>query len=215
MAKRNRRHEIMQAAEAMFTSRRFHEITVDDIAGRAGVGKGTIYRYFKDKDDLFLQTAMSGFDELCELLAKTTNSAPFPEQLLRVCKRITEFFRKRRPLFRMMQSEEVRMHWCKGELRRRWTKHRASLATAVSELLRRGVADGVVRDDIAPEMLAGVLLSMLRAHARELSESLGESRSPRTIVDLFLRGAGAGPAEALTVNHAAATANGDGQGGQQ
>ncbi|NJL30924.1 MAG: TetR/AcrR family transcriptional regulator, partial [Phycisphaerales bacterium] len=30
----------------------------------AGVGKGTIYRYFKDKDDLFFSTAAQGFEDL-------------------------------------------------------------------------------------------------------------------------------------------------------
>jgi len=198
MAERNRRQEIMQAAEGLFTSRRFHEITLDDVAHRASVGKGTIYRYFKDKDDLFLQTAMSGFDELCELLKKpATDQAPFARQLLCVSRRISEFFRNRRPLFRMMQSEESRMHWCKGELRRHWFEHRKSLAAAVAGVLRRGVSEGAVRGDIAPELLASVLLSILRTYARDLSQSPHQSHSLKTLVDLFLQGAAAPAAAAV------------------
>ena len=64
----DKRLAIMQAAESLFTSRRLHEITLDDVAREAQVGKGTIYRYFQDKDDLFFQTATQGFDELCDLL---------------------------------------------------------------------------------------------------------------------------------------------------
>ncbi|RPI59812.1 MAG: TetR/AcrR family transcriptional regulator, partial [Planctomycetaceae bacterium] len=64
----DKRLQIMQAAEKLFTSRRFHEVTTDDIAKSAHVGKGTIYNYFKDKDDMFFQMATNGFDELCDLL---------------------------------------------------------------------------------------------------------------------------------------------------
>ena len=38
------------------------------VKSEAKVGKGTIYLYFENKDDLFFQTATWGFEELCELL---------------------------------------------------------------------------------------------------------------------------------------------------
>ncbi len=190
MARRNRRLEIMQAAEKLFTSRRFHEITLDDVTREASVGKGTIYRYFRDKDDLFFQTAMSGFDELCELLQRTTTDrTPFAAELLEACEKVGAFFRKRRPLFRMMQSEESRMQWCRGELRRQWTAHREKLASAMAEVLRKGAQEGSVRGDVAPRVLARILLGMLRTHARDLAESPGEGPSLQVVVDLFLQGA--------------------------
>jgi len=72
--------------EKLFTSRRFHKITVDDVAQAAQVGKGTIYRYFQNKDDFFSQTATAGFDDLCELLCrKVPENSSFFEQLLSEC----------------------------------------------------------------------------------------------------------------------------------
>ena len=44
---------IMEAAERLFTSRRFHEITLEEVAQAAKVGKGTIYL-----DDLEILTEM-------------------------------------------------------------------------------------------------------------------------------------------------------------
>jgi AcrR family transcriptional regulator len=184
---------MMRAAEDLFSRRRFHEITLDDLIRQAGVGKGTVYRYFRDKDDLFFQTAVRGFDEVCELLeGAASDSAPFTKQLLVACERISAFFRRRRPLFRMMHSEEFRVRSCKGELRSRWMIHRKRMALAMAEVLRRGVEEGVIREDIPADALASVLLGMLRTHARDLAETLGQSRSLRTIVELFLRGAAAG-----------------------
>ena len=105
----------MQAAEKLFTSRRFHEITLDDIVHEAHVGKGTIYTYFKDKDDLFFQVATSGFGELCALLRRrVAGDAPFRQQLLQACKAATAFFEGRRQLSRMIQSEDARMCLCSG-----------------------------------------------------------------------------------------------------
>ena len=48
----NREEAILDAALELFSERGFHGTTVAMIAQRAHVGAGTIYRYFKDKDDL-------------------------------------------------------------------------------------------------------------------------------------------------------------------
>ena len=67
----------------------------------AAVGKGTIYEYFEDKEDLFFQVTSGAFDELCELLArKAPDHAPFEERLLDACVRIAAFSRQHRPLSR-------------------------------------------------------------------------------------------------------------------
>jgi len=48
--------QIMEAALGVFARRGFSAATLDEIAGRAGVTKGTIYRYFSDKETLFIET---------------------------------------------------------------------------------------------------------------------------------------------------------------
>ena len=57
--KLDKRIAIMRAAERLFHNRRFHEVTLEEVAEAAQVGKGTIYRYFADKDDLFFQVAFT------------------------------------------------------------------------------------------------------------------------------------------------------------
>jgi len=190
MGRRDRRQEIMQAAEKLFTSRRYHEVTTDEIAQAAKVGKGTIYRYFQDKDDLFFQVATSGFDELCELLhRKVPEDAPFLDQLLSACAEIPAFFRRRRQLFRMMQAEDGRMQWCGKGLRQRWMARRKKLVVAVAEILRKGVGEGEIRSDIPPEALATFLLGMLRTRARHLADGAETMPRDELIVDLFCHGA--------------------------
>jgi len=191
MAKRDRREAIMRAAEKLFTGPRFHETTLDHVVEEAGVGKGTVYRYFENKDDLFFQTATRGFDEMCELLVrKVPEEAPFADRLLSACVEISAFFKRRRKLFRMMQSEEARMHWQRPEIRERWLARRRRLVSAVAEILRQGVRGGKVRRDVRPDVLAAFLLGMLRARARDMTDVPERERSLKRVVDLFLTGAG-------------------------
>jgi AcrR family transcriptional regulator len=48
-----RREAILAAALEEFSARGFAAARLDDVAGRAGVAKGTIYLYFSDKESLF------------------------------------------------------------------------------------------------------------------------------------------------------------------
>jgi len=41
------RSAIVRCAAEIFSQREFHEVLTDDIAQRIGIGKGTIYRYFR------------------------------------------------------------------------------------------------------------------------------------------------------------------------
>ena len=179
----------MRAAEKLFTSRRYHEISLDAVVQEARVGKGTIYRYFQSKDDLFFQTATGGFDEICELISReVTQDASFTDQLVSVCRKISQFFGRRRQLFRMMQSEDARMQWCHGRVRERWVSHHAKLVSVVAEVMRKGVREGQVRSDVAAETLATFLLGMLRTQAHALAEGSEESRPIESVVDLFIHG---------------------------
>ena len=201
--KQDKRQRIMQAAESLFASRRFHEITMDDVAVAAGVAKGTLYGYFQDKDDLVFQTCTSGFDELCELIAgKIPLDAPFENQLSEACRYITGFFDRRNRLMQMMQAEEGRMSYCRGDMHDRWTKKRTLLVEALARIFDKGVQARQVRTDVSPDVLANLFLGMLRARARGFADAPPQMRRHELIVDLFCRGIyapGPAPASELSV----------------
>ena len=46
--------QIVTAAEDVFTKKGFNEARMDDIAEETGLSKGTLYNYFKSKDDLII-----------------------------------------------------------------------------------------------------------------------------------------------------------------
>mgnify|MGYP000462469943 CR=1 FL=1 len=50
----NRRHEIFHKVVNVFLKKGFHETSMREIAESAGIGKSTLYDYFKTKDDILL-----------------------------------------------------------------------------------------------------------------------------------------------------------------
>ena len=73
-----RRSQILTAAEGVFTKKGFDEARMDDIAGKTGLSKGTLYLYFKSKDDLImaiLDRMFQGEFRQLEALQKEQGSA--------------------------------------------------------------------------------------------------------------------------------------------
>lgn len=188
----DKRIRILQAAEELFRTRRLHEVTLDEIARRADVAKGTIYLYFSDKEDVIFQAMVAGLEEMCsqikEIAARPGTSR---DRLLQMCERIVLFFRDRRPLFRIIFSEDERvMESGRAGLRQRWRKRRRTMTEAVTEIIGEGVAAKEIRGDIPAGILTEYLLGMLRARSWELEAWPESQRGHSTVVDLFLTGAG-------------------------
>lgn len=57
-----RRAQIIQAALACFTRKGYNKTTMDDIVAESGLSKGTLYWYFKSKDDLLESAILSSFE---------------------------------------------------------------------------------------------------------------------------------------------------------
>ena len=54
---------ILNSAEIIFQNKDYHQATVEEIAKKAGVGKGTIYQYFSSKQDILQSLYQKGKDE--------------------------------------------------------------------------------------------------------------------------------------------------------
>jgi AcrR family transcriptional regulator len=61
-----RTEQILDAAFRVFSMRGYHNTTVDDIAGEAGLSKGTCYQYFPGKEDIFIATMERSLDTILD-----------------------------------------------------------------------------------------------------------------------------------------------------
>ncbi len=188
--------QILRAAETLFTSRRFHEVTMEEIAGTADVGKGTLYRYFADKDALFREVALSGYRQLVERINQIAgNGSSFERQLRQIMKAVMELHRRKRRLFRLIQAEDSRVPSMRGKDRNRWRVEREHLVHALSGWIERGVKAGRIRSDVPPETIAVGLLAILRAGAGPAGRRSLPAPAFNDMVTLFLDGARPGEAD--------------------
>ena len=98
------------------------------------------------------------------------------------------------------------MRWCAGKFRRQWQAGRKKLTEVVAEIVHRGVNEGAVRKDIPSEVLARILLGMLRTRGRDLGDLPDSDRSHEMIIDIFCNGAALRERAARTRKKAMATA---------
>jgi TetR/AcrR family fatty acid metabolism transcriptional regulator len=177
---------MLQAAAGLFGTQRFHEVRMEDIAAAAGVGKGTLYRYFSDKEDLYLALLERASKHMHQRLEQSVrNVKGATAQLKAMVTAIIAFFDEQPHLLSLIQREEV--------LRGPdfpWKKTREEMLDLMIGLLQEGNDRGefAVRD---PDLLALLLLAGLRGVLR-----FGKRPRPRDlaqrIVDIFLKGAVAG-----------------------
>src|SRR5271156_6007247 len=75
--------KMLDAAVELFGRRRFHEVRMEDIAAEAEVGKGTIYRYFADKEELYLALLDRASQQYRALLDEEVAKPTTPQKKLR------------------------------------------------------------------------------------------------------------------------------------
>jgi len=71
-----RRNAILDAAEAVFKSKGFANATMDDIAREAELAKGTVYLYYKSKEELQVGLVMRGLDLMKEAMELRMKDCP-------------------------------------------------------------------------------------------------------------------------------------------
>jgi TetR/AcrR family fatty acid metabolism transcriptional regulator len=79
----DKRERILTAAERIFARRGFFAAKVSDVAKEAGVADGTIYRYFKSKDDLMISLFERPMQQVNEALREAVAGIDSPREQLR------------------------------------------------------------------------------------------------------------------------------------
>jgi AcrR family transcriptional regulator len=151
--------KILAAAARLFATHRFHEARMEDIAALAEVGKGTLYRYFKDKEELYLALLDRAAEDLQARLDQALQTAEAPrEQLVAVVGGLIAYFDEEPHVFDLIQHAEVMQ---KPGTEFRWQKTRQKTMALFRDILHAGELE--IAD---PELGMLMLLGSLRAVSR-------------------------------------------------
>jgi TetR/AcrR family transcriptional regulator len=184
--KEHRKEEILDAAQKVFFEKGLATATMDEIAEAAELSKGTLYLYYKSKEDMYLAVMMRGMDVLYKIYEPIVASEDSTiQKLVKFGVTYKDFFHSHRSFFRMFYflqapqfhkqvSEEMRQA-CSVESRRMWD--------LLIGLLRGGMEEGAFRSDLNPVEVAIILWSSATALLLRL-DSEGETWKERMNIDL-------------------------------
>lgn len=183
---RANRDQILAAARALFIERG-SDVPIKDIADRAGVGVGTLYRRFPDRDSLITavgQAHLAGLLDALETAERDEASA-----WAALARFVGECIGS--GLGGMAAALEPSLH-AQIQLAPRLVPARTALSEAIVRLIQRAQADGDLRRDVDPQDVA--LLMTVQIYTRPQQSHTDAVARVVAIILRGLRARSAGPA---------------------
>ena len=148
---------ILDAAAKVFAMKPFHGVLIDEIASDAGIGKGTIYRYFETKDELYFATTLHILDQLAEALSESlVLEKSATKRLERIAEECLRFYWDRRFLFPYLETDGM------PGRREELLKRRESILRFAQEAILSGIEQRELRGidaRIGAELFLGLVRS--------------------------------------------------------
>ena len=148
---------ILDAAAKVFAMKPFHGVLIDEIASDAGIGKGTIYRYFETKDELYFATTLHILDQLAEALSESlVLEKSATKRLERIAEECLRFYWDRRFLFPYLETDGM------PGRREELLKRRESILRFAQEAILSGIQQRELRGidaRIGAELFLGLVRS--------------------------------------------------------
>jgi len=157
--KQIRHQQILDAAYEVFNQVGFFAATMDQIAERAELAKGTIYIYFKSKEEVYFSLLLNGQDILINMLTDMKKQEPPPDQLLReTAKTLFRFYSEHTSYFRIfmvMQHEDMQAK-LSPELSQQLNEQATTILNLLSNQIQRAVDAGSF-NSVSPWHVANIL----------------------------------------------------------
>lgn len=177
---------IIKQAKRMFLCNGIKAVTMDMIASQLGISKRTLYENFKEKNELLLVCLEEEEKERNERLEQYyLQRKNVIDLLLRVHMDILRFMREASPAYFF----DMERHYPK--VYDRYAREREVHKQAMVDLLREGIGEGVIRDDINMEIVATLLslqFELLKNADRIFNSKYTFTEIFETIFKSFIRG---------------------------
>ncbi len=153
-----RRHEIFHQVVNVFLKKGFQETPMREIAEAAGLGKSTLYDYFKTKDEIlvyFFEDQLNDLTAEAQKIASQNSSADI--RLRKIMEAYIESLQANKNLFMKLTMEMQRL---KLESQKQIQEKRHAYQDMIRTLIDEGLREGVFRK-VNPLLAARLLLSAM------------------------------------------------------
>jgi len=171
--------ELLGAARRVFAEKGFHAATVDDIAAAAGVAKGTVYLYYRSKQDVYWGALEHGITELHNEIQTRLAAEEKPESKVRAFIEIKiRYFEMNRDFFRIYFSELGSGLSHPAEMPPQFEQMYLQQARLLETVLQQGIDSGAIREirrDTAAvaisDLIRGIIVQRLLGWSKKDVES--------------------------------------------
>jgi len=155
--RKQKKAEIAHMAMDVFAKKGFEKATIQEIAGEAGIGKGTIYQYFKTKEDILTEVSRNMFSEFERTLGAALLRSTDPvekltsivETILSVAPGYESSFTIYLELWRIgLSSDRYR------DFMKLYEDFFTNIRNVITDIIEDGKRKGIFRTDIDSDALA-------------------------------------------------------------
>jgi TetR/AcrR family fatty acid metabolism transcriptional regulator len=164
---------ILQAAEDVLVEKGYYEMSVDEIASRVGIAKGTVYLHFASKEDLVVALFNRDVQKLYQLAEESVVSAPSARAKMEIILKLMYgglVDRRLHMLTAIFDTIDLRKIFIekKNCLKGAWEQ----FETLITTVLEEGKAEGEFDPIIATSIMRGAFFSLLspKSYERLLKE---------------------------------------------
>jgi AcrR family transcriptional regulator len=151
------REKIMQSAMENFAKKGFDRTRMEDIAAAAGLAKGTLYLYFKNKEDLFYAICDHNLEELRNQLYRLFNRK---ENILLDAEKFYDEYQRGSLGSDTIWFEMIALSTRSPKLRKILTENQIKVSQVVKEFLKTQIERGILRQDINIDIFASALIAL-------------------------------------------------------
>lgn len=165
MTKNNKKELIINAAIKVFADKGFYTANVADVAKEAGVADGTIYLYFKNKDDLLISLFETKMEEILLRFSSLLDSTRNAEEKLRQF--IHLYFQMIEEDQNLAEVFQVELRQSDKFLKDYHNQKFIDFLNLIGDILHQGQSDGQFKTDINIHTMKLIIFGALDELARQ------------------------------------------------
>lgn len=182
----NKRQKIIETAENVFAEFGFNKARISEIAKRAGVAEGSIYDYFKNKDDLLLSISKFRIEQLNNTLEGSFQIKTPMRKLRRILRLHFSMFSKNREFLKLFVFDTLlNRKFYDSDAYRIFLKYQDMFVDVVEEGKTHDFFDKRLNARVFKNMFFGTFMHMALRWLIFPDKPFDKMREVDTIIDLF------------------------------
>lgn len=184
-----KKQQIIDAAIKVLNKKEYFQVPMDEIAKGAGIAKGTIYLYFKSKEELYFSVLFELIDDIKNIIREVKSlDIPASKQILELLRKVSDYITRRRLTFASLRNEMKPMRdKAHCDLHDKFHE----IIEEMSSIFAKGIKESEFKP-YPPILMSGAFFSMASMVAHQSIE--GDKTNPPIPTDMlyemFIKGVG-------------------------